>query len=392
MIRLAATFAHHYPTRLLFGAGRLAELGAESKSRGSRALLITGQRSLKDAGVVDRALASLRRAGVEVVQHAGVSTNPVVKEIDEIGAIARRERCDVFIGLGGGSCIDAAKMAALLVAQGGSCWDYINTPERPARRIQPDVPPIIAVPSTSGAGSEGTPFAVVTEPAIPMKKGMGNPALYPAVAIVDADILRLMPKTITASTGADALGQALEGWVSGKATPATTSIAREAFRSMVTHLPRAYRNGDDTEARLGAAWGAAMAGVAIGHIDVNLAHAMSHPLSARYNVHHGTAVGLLTPVAMEFNLDAAPAEYAEVCRILEPNTQSSDARALSARAPDAMREFLRTLGIPLRLRDVDVPQADLRMLAAESLEIGAIRTNIKPVSLDAAIQLFERAW
>ena len=290
------------------------------------------------------------------------------------------------------SCIDVAKMAALLAVQGTSCWDFINTPERPGRSIQAGVLPIIAVPSTSGTAAEATPFAVVTNTDIPMKKGMGSLHLYPKVSILDPELLACLPKELTAWTGSDGVGMALESFISAKATPGTTSPARESLRWVVQHLPIAYKDGKNLEAREKVAWGVALSGIAVGAIDVNLAHAMSHPLSARYNLHHGLTVGLLTPIAMGFNLQSAHEQFAEVTQILTGEKGNGDLKAQAQESIPAMEKFMQRLEVPLRLRDLSVPKQDIPALAQEAMLIGAIRTNIRSVTYDDVVELYERAW
>lgn len=374
------------------GAGTFTRIGEEAKKLGRRALLVTGKESLKKSGFLFQALEILKDASVEVVLFEGVKTNPTVNEVDLVGKLAKREKCDCVIGLGGGSCLDVAKMAALLAVHGDSCWDFINTPERPAQPIPDGVLPIMAIPTTSGTGAEATPFAVVTKPDIPMKKGMGSPHLYPKVSIIDPELLAHMPQDLTAWTGCDGVGMALESFISGKATPATTTPAREALRWIIENLPLAYADGMNLEAREKVAWGVTLSGVAVGHIDVNLAHAMSHPLSARYDLHHGLTVGLLTPIAMEFNLSSAPDQYAEVASLLNDFCAFGPTKPEAEQSIPAMNSFLEGLSIPLKMRDLGVPQQDIPALAAEAMLIGAIRTNIRPVSYEDVIELYERAW
>lgn len=386
------SFSFYFPTQLIVGVGTFSQLGKEASHLGRRALLVTGKGSLKKAGFLFQALEILKEASVDVVLFEGVKTNPTVNDVDAVGRLAKREGCDFVIGMGGGSCLDVAKMAALLAVHGDSCWDFINTPERPGRPIPAGVLPILAIPTTSGTGAEATPFAVVTNPDIPMKKGMGSPHLYPKVSIIDPEVLAHMPQDLTAWTGCDGVGMALESFISGKATPATISPAREALRWVIENLPLAYADGTNLQAREKVAWGVALSGMAVGHIDVNLAHAMSHPLSARYDLHHGLTVGLLTPIAMEFNLPSAPDQFAEVASLLTGPYDSPHTEAEAAKSVPAMKAFLEGLSIPLKMRDLGVPQQDIPVLAEEAMLIGAIRTNIRPVSYEDVVELYERAW
>ena len=145
------SFSFYFPTKLIVGVGTFSQLGKEASHLGRRALFVTGKGSLKKAGFLFKALEILKEASVDVVLFEGVKSNPTVNDVDAVGRLAKREGCDFVIGMGGGSCLDVAKMAALLAVHGDSCWDFINTPERPGRPIPGGVLPILAIPTSSGA-------------------------------------------------------------------------------------------------------------------------------------------------------------------------------------------------------------------------------------------------
>ncbi|TNE66505.1 MAG: iron-containing alcohol dehydrogenase [Alphaproteobacteria bacterium] len=384
------TSQSYYPTKLVIEAGgyrRFPELMAGAVKR---LFVVTGHSAMARAGVLDR-LADVSAANdIALHIHRGVNTNPTNVEVDEIADACRAFGADCIMGLGGGSSIDIAKMVALLVDNGGGSWDYINAPGQKARKIERRVTKLVAVPTTSGAGSEATPYAVITHAVTRMKKGMGSPHLYPDLAILDPELLALMPPEQIAVTGFDAFGQAIEGFTSGKSTLHSEFYGLSALKYIIANLERCFDAPDDLEAKGRMAWGASLAGRSIGLVDVNLAHAMSHPLSGRYDIQHGRAVALCTRPAIWFNRAHVGDKYMQVAALMGHTVKSPDTAA--AAVIGTYTAWAEKFGIDLRLASYEVPESDLDMLTDDAMEIGAIRTNVIAVTPADVRGLFDLVW
>lgn len=387
---ISGSFEFNIPTRIIFGPGKIDEIGAESIKLGKKALLVTGKSSLVKNGIYDRVQNSFKRAGLQFSEYNGVSGNPTVVLADAAAHLAVKEKCDLVIGIGGGSVIDIAKAAAVTSRQGGTTWDFFNTPERPAKVVTSDVLPIIAVPTTAGSASEATPFAVITNEAIPLKKGMKSQFIFPKISIIDPEIHTKLSPELTAWTGMDGYGQAIEGWVSKNSNPATDLIAKEALTQIHNGLLKAYKNGSDISARCQVAWGVTLSGIAIAQIETNLAHAMSFPLGARYGLHHGMTVGIMTPLAIEFNLEAAMPKFVQVSETLGLYNPKNSDNTNASRVIENVNNLLAELNIPNKLRSFGLPSSDIEHLARDTSGIGSLKTNVKAVGYDDLIELFKR--
>lgn len=387
-----AAINFQYPTRYVLEAGCFRLLGERAALHGRKAALVTGKSAMRRAGILDRAIAMLRENGVEVSLFEGVPPNPIVEDVDRCAEFVRSRGCDLVIALGGASSMDVAKIAAFLARQGGSAWDYANMPERPAKKIGPDVLPLVLVPTTAGTASETTPFAVLTNRAIPMKKGVSSPHLYARESLVDPELHLLMPREMTGYTGLDGLTQCLESWISAKADLKSLTFAREGFRHLWEALPKVIADPRDLDARTRVAWGVSLSGLAITSTDVNLAHAMSHPLSARYDLTHGLAVALMTPAALSFTIPRAPEKFVELAQAIGVDASARELAATPERVIRPIRAFMERCGVRFGLSHHGVPRTDIPFLAAEAMQIGAIKTNPAPIAAGEVEGLFALAW
>jgi len=378
-----------YPTEVIIEAGGYRNFLALCPDA-KRLFAITGHSSMEKAGVLDSLREQCTSAGVELSIYKGISTNPLHTDVDAAADSCREFGADIVFGIGGGSSVDVAKMVAMLMTNGGSSWDYISIGGKSLRKIEKPTMPLIAVPTTSGTGSESTPYAVVTHAETQMKKGMGHPNLYPKIALLDPELLALMPPEQVAVTGFDAFGQALEGFTSGKSTLHSEHYGFSAMQVIVENFERVFDAPDDLDAKAKMAWGATLAGLSIGLVDVNLAHAMSHPLSGRYNIQHGRAVALCTAPAIWFNKDHVGDKYIRAAKLFGFDGDSTDDAAKYL-----ISSFYRLadkFGVDLALKNYDLGEVDMAVVSEDALEIGAIKTNVKSVSYEQVSQLFTHVW
>ena len=305
-------FTLNWPGRLVFGHGRIGDLGEHAKTLGAHAFLVT-TRDLVRLGLAARAETLLRSAGVTVTVFADVEPDPACGDVDAAAAAARDARVDLVVSLGGGSAIDFAKGLCAAVTHEGPIWGYVNYAGARARPLDGALLPHVAVPTTAGTGSEVSQGSVLDNPEIGMKAALLNPRLYPRVAIVDPELTLTLPPKVTAMTGFDALTHGIESFLNvQRSNPASELFALEAVRRAASALPRAMDDGSDRASRAAMCWAASCGGMAIGLSNAGVAHAMALPLGARLGTPHGLALSLLQPVVLAHTREAQP----ERCAVL----------------------------------------------------------------------------
>lgn len=376
----------YYPTRVIIEEGGFRKVVSEAPMEIRSLYVVSGKQSMRKAGVLDELAAVIRKSGIECSFSDGISTNPTDVDVDRLCVQRAECEADAVLGIGGGSSIDAAKLVALQATNGGKVWDYINLKERPAKKIEHDPLPIIAIPTTSGAASESTPYAVITNEEIRVKKGVSSPKLYPVLCIIDPQLLLIMPPRLVAITGFDAFGQALEGFTSGNSTFHSEYFGYSSLTYIVNSLEKSWERRDDIKAKINMAWGSLLSGLSIGLADVNLAHAMSHPLSAHYNLQHGLSVLLCTFQAIRFNQPVVGEKYERVAGLFD-NGEGGAAYLI-----EKLHAWVDKFGIDLALKNYGIPESDLDKFAEDALQIGAINTNPRPVTKEDLFNLYTKIW
>jgi alcohol dehydrogenase len=380
----------YYPTKVVIEPNGLYRFHELTNLALSRLFVVTGQSSMEKTGVLAKLRTATRDANIEILISQRALTNPTHVDVDMIINEANAFNPDVIMGLGGGSSIDIAKIVGMILTNGGSCWDYINMTGKSGKKITKSAIPIIAVPTTSGSGSEATPFAVITHAKSKMKKGIGSSHLYPVLSILDPVLLTTMPAHQTAVTGFDAFAQAIEGFTSVNSTIHSEIYGIQALQLIIENFEKCYDAPKNLEARAKMAWGASMAGLSIGLVDVNLAHAMSHPLSGHFNIQHGLAVALCTVPAIRFNQEHVGNKYRQVAKLFGKDANSNHEAANIV--IKKYRQLAEKFGISLKLKNYNIPEEKLVSVVTDTLEIGAIRTNPRPVMHSDLEHLFTAVW
>lgn len=378
------SFRYRNPTKVVFGEGSTSRVALEMKSLGVvRALIITDE-GLAKTDLPERVKSALGDNCVGIFNDVQPDTS---LEIVQGGVDTVREvGADLLVSVGGGSSIDTAKAIAVVHGGGGQLSDYIG------KRIEGPLIPHIAIPTTSGTGSEVTPAAVVKDREQGAKRVLLSDHLSPKTAILDPLMAVGMPPLLTASTGMDAMTHAVEGVVSLMREPFADAMNLEAIRLIVEYLPQCVDNGDDILARGQQMIGAAMAGMGFGNSMVGIVHAMAHIVGARHGVPHGIANGILLPYGMKYNLAACPDRFAlvaEAMGVKEKNMNDDDA---ASAALGAMSDFIKRIRHPEKLRDVGVPSEDLEVCAVAMISEPSFATNPKPGDLSEVLKLLQEAW
>jgi len=313
---MTTTFDFCLPTNILYGAGRLDDSGEAVKALGSKAIIVCDPFSI-ESGLAARLSQILADAGVASVIYDKVIPNPTNTLIDAGAELAVAEECDVAVGLGGGSSMDAAKGIAVAATHPGPIWPYAMGEEE----ITEATLPIVAVTTTSGTGSQCTCFSVISNHETHQKPGMGSPHVLPKLAIVDPELMLTVPRVLTANTGFDVFTHAVEALTSKAASPMSDLFAREAIRLVAANLPVCYRDGKNLEARGAMALADTYAGIAICHAVVTLAHVMAHVISGHFaDIAHGDALFTIYREVLRFNASVLPEKHAFVAGQLVPGT------------------------------------------------------------------------
>jgi 4-hydroxybutyrate dehydrogenase len=364
-----------FPTRIVFGKGALQEVPNHLARLGVKRPLIVTDKGLADTGLLTRLTTVLERAKVAFAVFDGVEPNPTGATVERGLAVWREANCDGVIGIGGGSPIDAAKGVRLLATHPLPLAQYDDAKDG-WRLVTNPLPPMIAIPTTAGTGSEVGRSFVVTLPETGRKTVVFAPSLMPSVAICDPELTYDLPPRLTAATGMDALTHNLEALCAKGFHPLADALARKGLELCGRYLVRAVRDGHDEEAR-GQMMIAAITGAAAFQKGLGAAHALAHALGPVSGVHHGLANAIVLPFVMEFNLGHARAALAEAAVAMgEPS--SGDEEALARSAVARVRAISRDAGLPQRLRDVGVKESQLPLLTEKAFEDGCHPSNPRP--------------
>lgn len=377
----------YLPVEVITGCGCLSQLGEVVVRQGERALIVCGTHFVRRSGLLDRVIDLLHAENVRETVFDGV-TGEAGLPVVEVGiALARKEECQVFIGLGGGSAIDTAKAIAGLVGLPGSVWEYHG-----GRALEGPGLPFIAVPTTAGTGAEATKNAVLIDPKQGVKKSIRDDSWFARTALVDPDVTLSMPPDITANTGSDALCQAIESFTSIGATPITDALAARAIELTGRNLLRAWSSGDDIVARERMSMGSLMAGMAMASARLGGVHGMAHPLGSHCHIPHGLVCGLLLPYTMEYNLGYVTEKYAKVARLMGETTRHLTPQAAARRAVDRVRELMTQIGIPAHLSELEVNKDQFDLIIRESLPSGSLKHNPRPLGAEDVRHILEAAF
>lgn len=366
-------FTYYQPTDIRFGDGVAATIPSAVAEIGSRCLLVTTH---SDGGLADTyrsVVRALESSGVAVAHFDGVLPDPTTTCLSEGAAMAVGFEADVVVGLGGGSSMDAAKAIAVESTHPGTAWDY-----RWSCDAQPGEAtlPVIAVPTTSGTGSEVTQVSVLTEPALHEKSAIYNAAVYPRIALVDPELTASLPPTITAQSGFDAFAHAFEALLHSTATPYTDVLAREAVTLILGNLPKAVADGRVIEARRSMSWGATLAGLAIANAGVTLPHGIAMTVGGWCpGISHGSALALVYPEFTRYTWAHATGPFAFVGRLLDSDLADAPDEVAAERSCELIDDFLVTIGLWRGFDDFGVTEDVLDEIAEHSLDLPDYQAN-----------------
>ena len=375
------------PTDIHFGCGMIRTLPERIKSLGAKKAFLVTDPGVCAAGIMDRVTAILRDASVDFVVCDRVKPDSGSRLIDETTVELKSSGADVVVGIGGGSSLDTAKAVAALATNAGSALDYAGLNKVRNRPL-----PMIAVPTTSGTGSEVTLWSVFTDDTRAVKVAIGGVLIYPSVALCDPELTLGLPAALTAATGMDALAHAIECYTNNNCQPISGALAIEAIRLIGQNLRSAVLNGRDRQSRYGMMLASTMAGIAMNPTRLGLAHALAMPLGSwDLRVPHGVVLAVTLPYVMEFNYVAEPERFVEVARALGESVDGLPRLAAAARAVSAVRDLARDVGIPRGLSEFGVREDHIVLVIEEAMKSGNVPANPRRTSAEDLTRILRQA-
>jgi len=372
-----------------FGAGCRAVLADEITKRGFKKVFVVTDNDLVKLGVVGQVVAVLDKAAIPYEVFSDVKQNPTVKQVKLGGAAFQASGADVIVAIGGGSPIDTAK-AIGIIATNPQFADVVSL-EGVADTKKKSIP-IIALPTTAGTAAEVTINYVITDEENVKKMVCVDPNDIPVLSIVDAELMLSMPKGLTAATGMDALTHAIEGYITKGAWEMSDMFELKAIEMIAKHLPAVVANPQDVDARNGMAVAQYIAGMGFSNVGLGLVHGMAHPLGAYYDIPHGVANALLLPLVMQYNAEAAIDKYADIAKAMGVDISGLSKEQAAQAAVDAVKALAVQVGIPEKLRDLNVKEEDLERLAQSAFNDVCTPGNPRTVKLEDALELYKKAF
>ena len=386
-------FDFNSPTKILFGSGKLNELGSQPLPGKKALLLMSGGKSAKVSGAYDRTLEQLRKAGVEVTEFAKVMENPVKETVMEGAAFAKENGCDFIVALGGGAVLDSAVAVAAMATNPGDLWDYVNGGTGKGQPLVNPGLPIVAITLTAGTGSEVNCWGVISNLETKEKIGFGYQELTPVLAVVDPELMKTVPAKYTAYQGFDALFHNTEVMMSNGVNILSETIALSAIENIANYLPRAVKDGNDLVAREHIAYGSTMAGIAMQLTSTTAQHSMEHAMSAyHHNLPHGAGLIMISVEFARYFIErhACDEQLIKMDRVMGmPNADKPEDFIT------ALQQLQKDCGVDdLKMSDYGIQKDECMTLAVNARETmgGLFLANPCPMSDEECAGIFEKAY
>ena len=364
------------PTRVFYGRGASSQVGERLRELGVTRALVVSDSGVAGAGIVDAVADHARAAGLEVAVYADTQPNPTTANVAEAAALYREHGCDGLVGVGGGSSMDCAKGAGIILTNSGTVADYAGRD-----RVENSIPPLVCIPTTCGTGAEVTHVAVITDEEAHLKLVCVSRRIAAAVALVDPELVGSAPAAVIASTAADALAHAVESYVNTGSDPLLDSINIAAIRMIGRNLRRAVSERDPVAIEQ-LVLASTMAGIAFNMNANAIVHAASTPVTAHHGVPHGVANGIFMPWGLAFLAPACRPQLREIAEALGENVSELSDEAAAERGVEAIRSLVHDVGIPGTLREwgLDPDGVDISQLVQDAMKSRNIGTNPRPVT------------
>lgn len=386
-------FDFNNPTKILFGSGKLNELGSQPLPGKKALLLMSGGKSAKVSGAYDRTLEQFHKAGVEAAEFAKVMENPVKEMVMEGAAFAKENGCDFIVALGGGAVLDSAVAVAAMATNPGDLWDYVNGGTGKGQPLINPGLPIVAITLTAGTGSEVNCWGVISNLETKEKIGFGYQELTPVLAVVDPELMKTIPAKYTAYQGFDALFHNTEVMMSNGVNILSETIALSAIENIANYLSRAVKDGNDLVAREHIAYGSTMAGIAMQLTSTTAQHSMEHAMSAyHHNLPHGAGLIMISVEFARYFIErhACDEQLIKMARVMGmPNADKPEDFIT------ALQQLQKDCGVDdLKMSDYGIQKDECMTLAVNARETmgGLFLANPCPMSDEECAGIFEKAY
>jgi len=382
-------FAFTGAKKIVFGNGTFDTLPDHIRELKASRPLVVLDKNLAGTGFRDRVKELLNKEGFKMTLFdKQVEAEPRLEVADEGAKAARKGKCDIVVGIGGGSAMDVAKAVAVLAANKKKAADYLGLNKIPCPGL-----PKIMVPTTAGTGSEVTFTSVFVRQNLKKKEGMNSPYLYPDLALLDPTLTLSLPPVATASTGVDALCHAIESYTSVNASPMSEMFSLEAIQLISSSLRTCVHDGANLEARENMLLGSLYAGLGLANAGVGAVHSLSYPLGGKYGVSHGLANTVMLPYVMSFNLPGALEKFTVIAEVMGEITDDLPLREAAYLAVEAVQSLIEDCGIYTTLEDLNIPEEDFPELAKAAMTVTRpLENNPRKVTIEDAIEIYGEAY
>lgn len=378
-------FSFKIPQNIEFGLGSLKKLPEILRESNSDHVFLISDRGLESIGVVKKIQDIIEAGQIRCTAFLDVIPNPTIAVVDTAAALYKECKATSIVALGGGSSMDVAKAVGVLVNYGGSITDYEGN-----HKVPGPIVPMIAIPTTAGTGSEVTASAVITDEARNYKLSVFSYEILPKYAVLDPELIMTAPASIAAACGVDALIHAIEAYLSTNASPFSDAMAEKAMELIGGNLRQFVANRKNEEAACAMMAGSNFAGIAFAWARLGNVHAMSHPVSAYFNVPHGVANSILLPVVLEYNALADDGRYEVIYNYVRQGSEE-----LNGFKPEMLVEEIRRLnedlGIPKSLSQVGVKEELIPAMAEDAMKSGNIPANPRQTNVKDIMELYKKA-
>lgn len=376
------------PGHIVTGSGALASAASILPSMGKKALIVTDPVMIR-LGNCAKVEDALKNMNVPYAVFFGITGEPNNIMIDEGLKKYHEEGCDFLIAIGGGSCLDSMKAIGALAKNGGDIADFFG------HTIDVEMPPMAAVPTTAGTGSEATQFTIITDTRKDVKMLLKGPGLIPSLAIIDPQFTMTAPPKVTANTGLDALCHCVEAYTSRRAQTLSDTFAVSAVKRIFANLPTAYEDGSNEEARIQMSVAALEAGIAFNNSSVTLIHGMSRPIGALFHIAHGLSNAMLLDVCLSFALPGAYDRFGDLGRAIGVASVADSDQQAAEKFLDALRTLVARMEIPTLATygvDHDAFMAAIPKMAKDAMESGSPQNTIRAISQEQIEELYRKLW
>ncbi|SKC89702.1 iron-containing alcohol dehydrogenase [Maledivibacter halophilus] len=375
-------------TLIDFGCGKIKNLCNYIKEYNSKKVVIVTDKNLQDIGLIEPIIDELKKFNIQYSIFNRVEPNPEIHIIDEGASFVKEDSCDMIIALGGGSSIDTAKGIALMAVNEGSVSDYLDGRGENKKKIVNKPLPLIAIPTTSGTGSEVSIYSVITDENTRIKDSLTSPLLYPKAAIVDPQLTLKLPPRVTAHTGLDVLGHALEAYTSSIQNPLTNVWALEAIKLVFENLPKACNEGTK-KSRENMAFASVMAGSAMSHCGGTIPHGLGCPLSGHCDLPHGLTVGILQIPMIEYNKEVLKDKLYRVVKYINPNIEITEENAA-----DKLIEMIKDLFTKINVKEIldekEINKETIEAMIKDAEIHGCTGLNPLPLNYEDIKEIYEK--